>query len=533
MKQLIFFLFLLLLATVSEVRAQSSFAYNVELAPVVVSNLPGLHSFAFGQHDGKWLIIGGRTDGLHARQPFNAFPGAQNNTDIYVIDVSGQQWWSSSLNVLPTSISEQLQSTNMNFHQDGDTLVIVGGYSYSASLGDHKTFSNLTTVQVSSVVDAVISGGSVLPYFKQISDSTFAVTGGQLNKLEDTYYLVGGQKFDGRYNPMGHPTYTQAYTNQVRKFVLDNSGSQLSFLGSGTYTDPVHLRRRDYNLLPQIFPNGSMGFTISSGVFQLGADLPYLYPVDIDGTSYNPVPSFNQYLSNYHSAHVSLFDGNADAMHNLFFGGMSQYYYQNGSLIQDDNVPFVKTISRLTRDSTGVLEEFQLSVEMPGLKGASSEFIPNLALSHTTHGVIDLSSINADTILIGYIYGGIHSNSLNPFSMNQSSTTSADASIFEVRLIADPTASVNGIDGSNPYSMSVFPNPSSGSISVEFGLEPPINSLYYLTTVDGRIVDEGMVMDNYSDRRLELEFNSEGMQALFLTVVIEDTFYLTETILLR
>jgi hypothetical protein len=29
-------------------------------------------------------------------------------------------------------------------------------------------------------------------------------------------------------------------------------------------------------------------------------------------------------------------------MHNLFFGGISQYYYNNGTLIQDDTVPFVK-----------------------------------------------------------------------------------------------------------------------------------------------------------------------------------------------
>jgi hypothetical protein len=30
--------------------------------------LGGLQSFAYGHHDGKWLIIGGRKDGLRRRQ---------------------------------------------------------------------------------------------------------------------------------------------------------------------------------------------------------------------------------------------------------------------------------------------------------------------------------------------------------------------------------------------------------------------------------------------------------------------------------
>jgi len=95
--------------------SQSEFNYTLELNPVTVSGLPGLHSFAFGQANDKWLIIGGRLDGLHARQPFNAFPASNNNTSIFVVDKVTLQSWSVSLNSLPTGIKEQLQSTNMNF----------------------------------------------------------------------------------------------------------------------------------------------------------------------------------------------------------------------------------------------------------------------------------------------------------------------------------------------------------------------------------------------------------------------------------
>ena len=81
-------LIVFLLAFFQSTTAQSTFEYDVVLTPVSVSGLPGLHSYAFAQHNGKWLIIGGRKDGLHARQPFNAFPGAQNNTDMYVVDIA-------------------------------------------------------------------------------------------------------------------------------------------------------------------------------------------------------------------------------------------------------------------------------------------------------------------------------------------------------------------------------------------------------------------------------------------------------------
>ena len=70
-------LIVFLLAFFQSTTAQSTFEYDVVLTPVSVSGLPGLHSYAFAQHNGKWLIIGGRKDGVHARQPFNAFPGAQ------------------------------------------------------------------------------------------------------------------------------------------------------------------------------------------------------------------------------------------------------------------------------------------------------------------------------------------------------------------------------------------------------------------------------------------------------------------------
>ena len=194
--------------TFSGFYAQTSFDFDILIEPVNMQDAVGLHSYAFGQSDGKWLIVGGRRDGIHARQPFNAFPASNNNSTLYVIDPLASQVLSTSVSTLPTAIAEQLQSTNMNFYQDGDTLYIVGGYAFSQTADDHITFDKLTTLNVSQVVDAIINGQSIDAMFKQTADPIFAVTGAQLGKIDDTFYLIGGHRFDGRYNPMNNPTFT-------------------------------------------------------------------------------------------------------------------------------------------------------------------------------------------------------------------------------------------------------------------------------------------------------------------------------------
>ena len=525
---------LLILFFVTEsIFAQPAFDFELQLEPIQIDNLSGLHSYAFGQSNGKWLLIGGRKDGLHARQPFNAFPEAMNNTDLYVVDAQSKQFWSASITVLPTGIREQLQSTNMNFFQDGDSLYIIGGYAYAQSAANHITFDKLTAIQVSPLIEAIVSGSSILPYFKQIQDPLFAITGGQLGKIGNTFYLVGGHRFDGRYNPMGNPTYTQTYSNQIRMFQIDNSGSQLSISDINTLTDPVHLRRRDYNLLAQIFPDGSAGYTISSGVFQQDIDLPFLYPVDITENGYEPHTNFNQYLNNYHSAHVNMFDSLTNQMHSLFFGGISQYYYTNGELIQDDFVPFVKTISRLSRDSEGNFYEFQLPVEMPGLLGASAEFIPNREMKNYENDVLKLHSFHNDTVLIGHVFGGIHSTSLNPFTNNQTSNTSATSTLYAVKLIKNTSVDVQQIDGTNPYMFDFYPNPVNESGQISFELDQPVDVNYFITNMSGQIIRSGAIESIQTGTNLfDLSCDEKyAAQTLLITLVFDHRFFYSKKLL--
>lgn len=530
-------LLLALLGLTIPYQAQTTFDFQVLIDPVTVPGVVGLQSYAFGQSDGKWLILGGRRDGLHARQPFNAFPTSNNNTTIYVIDPVSQQLWYASVNTLPTTIAEQMQSTNMNFYQDADTLYIIGGYAFSESADDHITFDKLTTVQVSGVINAVINGSTFDQFFKQTSNPIFANTGAQLGKIGATFHLIGGHRFDGRYNPMNNPTFTQTYQTKIQKFTINNSGSTPTFSNYEEVIDPIHLRRRDYNLLPQIYPDGSFGYLISSGVFQLSTDLPFLYPVEIKAGGYEAKTAYNQYLSHYHGAKVALFDTDENTTHNLFFGGISQYYYNNGQLVQDDLVPFVKTISRFTRYADGSYEEFNLPIEMPGLKGAGSEFIPNLDIPLLHNKIVNLNALFSDTTTIGYIYGGINTTQLNPFSNNQTNTTSADASIYAVKLIrTNPDdVGIQSIDGKNPCSMRVSPNPVEDEFTVEIDMTQAKEARYFINSLDGKILQMGLLdaldSDNHT-QTIQLD-KSLAPQTLLLIVVIDGKFFLSERLVKR
>ena len=370
------FITVFLLVMTLKTSAQTA-PFQIAIEPLDISSLGGLQAYAWGQHNGKWLIVGGRLDGLHRRQPFAAFDVAGHNTQIIVVDPVAQQKWSAPLSSLPVGMQEQFSSTNMEFYQQGDYLYLAGGYGYSNTSLDHITYPNLSAIKVPDVINAVINGTTFTTYCRQITDTMFAVTGGYLNKINSTYYLTGGQKFIGRYNPMGPtsgPGFIQIYTNAIRKFNINDDGVTLSVNHLPSIIDATNLHRRDYNVVPQILPTGEEGITAFSGVFQVGVDLPFLNCVNIDSIAHVVNNAFSQYYNHYHCAHIPLYSVSANEMHTVFFGGIAQYYDSLGILVQNNNVPFVKTIARVTRNSIGVMAEYKLPIEMPSLLGAGSEF---------------------------------------------------------------------------------------------------------------------------------------------------------------
>lgn len=408
--------------------------FQISLEPLNIKGLEGIQTCVIGQHEGKWLIMGGRLDGLHRRQPWATFDVEGQNRLIIVVDPVAGERWSLPLTSLPVPIQEQLSSTNMEFFQEGDNLYVIGGYGYSNTAEDHITYPYLTAIKVSGVISAVINKTSFNDFFRQIADDRFAVTGGYLNKIYNTYYLTGGQRFDGRYNPMGHGTYIQEYTNAIRKFNISDDGNILNITHLSSVTDTANLHRRDFNVIPQIMPDGQEGLTAFSGVFQVKADLPFLNSVNIDSSGYTVNNSFIQYYNHYHCAHIPLYSKASNEMHNVFFGGIAQYTDSAGILVRNDNVPFVKTIAMVTRDRNGIMTEYKLPVEMPAFLGAGSEFIHVDNLPEYDNEVIDLDEIQEGTLLIGYIFGGINSTESEIFWSNNGTQSIANPEIFKVYL---------------------------------------------------------------------------------------------------
>ncbi len=431
----LFLHFLLLMAGAQSISQE--FPFDLRLETMEIKNLPALQSYAYATWQGKWLLVGGRKDGLHRRQPWATFDEDGQNKYIYVVDPVKKQVWKRSLENLPVTIQEQLQSTNMEFIQSGNRLILAGGYGYSKTEDDYITYPYLAVLQVDELIHSVINGKPLGKYMVQANDERMAVTGGRLAKIADTFLLAGGQKFDGRYNPHGPdhgPGFTQEYTNEIRKFTIEYDKDMPLIKNYSAIKDTINLHRRDYNLVPQVFKNGELGYTMFSGVFQYKEDIPFTNFVDITGGSYTVNNSFIQKYSHYHNAVLPMYDKTTGTMFSIFFGGIARYYPDvSGKLIDNKKVPFTKTISVIIRKGEQV-HEMYLPLQMPGYLGAAAEFIfmPEAVLYND--GIADARLPENEEFHIGYILGGINSSAGNIFFENTGDESRANRSIIRVFL---------------------------------------------------------------------------------------------------
>jgi hypothetical protein len=422
MKSRLHFLIALALSGIT-VQAQTFEEFSVSVEEITIANMPALQSFAFATHDGYWLLAGGRSDGLHEHMPPSAFPESGENIFIYVISPETGEVWSSGTAALPENIREQLGATNMQFQQVDSVLYLIGGYGFSAPASDHITFPYLLAMDVPELITAIQGGADISPYIRQLADERMAVTGGHLGRLGQTFYLAGGQRFDGRYNPHSGPSFTQQYTNAIREFDIVDDGSALEIVNYVETYDSLLLHRRDYNMHPQISPDGTDYYTMFSGVFRYDADLPWLDGTHFGADWMSNMPPMTQLLNQYHTASLPIYDNDPYAMHTLFFGGIGMYYYEDGSLFIDSLVPFTRNISRMTRVGDTFIE-YNMEAEMPAFLGASAEFIGNELSAYTENGILRLHELPMGETAVGYIIGGIECEARNIFMLSGSSWAS-------------------------------------------------------------------------------------------------------------
>jgi hypothetical protein len=272
--------------------------------------------------------------------------------------------------------------------------------------------------------------------------------------------------------PNNGPGFIQEYTNAIRRFSLSDNGSTINSTHLPSFVDDLNLHRRDYNAVSQILPNGNEGITMFSGVFQKITNLPFLNSVTIDTNGYTVNNSFQQFYNHYHCPTIPLYSEIDNEMHTVFFGGIAQFYDSNGILVQDNNVPFVPTIARITRDSNGTLAEYKLPIEMPTLLGAGAEFIPSRNFPHFTNEVFKLDDLTTNNTLIGYIYGGISSTQPNIFFINDGTQSDASSKIFKVFIKKTVPLYVDEFNPSSTSTLNLFlfPNPTDGVLNLSFYL---------------------------------------------------------------
>ena len=257
-------------------RTRSS-SVQIVLEEMTIDAAPGLHSYVVGHgSDGRWLLIGGITEGLHGGTS-SSFPEDARNRSVWVIDPRTGSVHEVALDDsgLDPDLKDALSASNHQFAQVGETLWIVGGYGYcsDSSINDHVTFGYLFAVDVDAMIDQIVAAGSspVVALEDHISWTTrsgyerftidsswarwrpislvapgtigrefpiltpgglrgssksgstvakggignpFAVTGGGLEAIGDDLYIVLGHRYAGVYTG----TSLQRYSCQVIRF---------------------------------------------------------------------------------------------------------------------------------------------------------------------------------------------------------------------------------------------------------------------------------------------------------------------------
>ncbi|AXY74204.1 hypothetical protein D3H65_09560 [Paraflavitalea soli] len=432
-------LFLVVSLAISGACAQAP--YTVTVKPWdTVKFFNGLQSFAWGQYQGKILIVGGRTNGFHrTSDKERTFPTQYDNLHLRVIDLANKKTYSAPI---PATFLLPLRTTNTAFCQDGNTLYIVGGYGSTCdadSASCYQTFPNLSALNVSGLINAIVSyqTDGLDQYISTMQDERMRVTGGSLEKIGDYFFLVFGQN----YNSIYKGGITGAYTEQIRQFKINNNGGSLSISNYGAIATPLkyqglsQFHRRDLNVFPTILSDGTLGIGALGGVFTNQAG-PFPNPVAISsrngGLTAVIDTTFQQKFCLYDCARMLMYNPYARSMYTTLFGGITDNYFDDkGNIVPSDLnnfMPFFNHVSTVVRTSTGGYSEYpQYSPALPGFIGSNAAFIP-IARSTTymnSPNIIDYTSLPPYRLMqVGWLVGGItatapQSSEMNPTYSNK------------------------------------------------------------------------------------------------------------------
>jgi hypothetical protein len=188
---------------------------------------------------------------------------------------------------------------------------------------------------------------------------------------------------------------------------------------------------------------------------------------------YKSVPYFEQKLNHYHCAKTAFYDNKNKVSYNIFYGGISRFYIDpEGRLIDDHDVPFVKTIGLVSRDKKGNINESSIGT-LPDFLGASAEFVPAPDLKFVAGtNILNFDSESTDSQFIGYIIGGIKSSANKVFWINDGNQSSASNQIYKVYLqIKNDSIKQPDATSFTYFSPIAYPNSAFDQFIIEFQLK--------------------------------------------------------------
>ena len=431
------------------------FQISIELADFSLPN--GLQGYVTGIYKGYWLLLAGRTNGVHGFSSGNDnFPPLEQNTVVYVVNtltgaVSSKSLHDPSSGLTQTQI-DSLSVTAAEGYQNVNTLYVAGGYGVDTSTGQFNTKDALTAVDIPGLIHWVITpspGETASQYIRQTFHPFVQVTGGYLSQVNPhgDYLLVFGQNFTGFYSDSSNGNYTQ----QVRSFRIIDNGKQFYIQPKLSSNINPSYRRRDLNVVPiiqKIGTNYRSALVALSGVFTLDTGV-WTVPVTInaDGSSFMADPNnpntFKQGMNNYYSAYISLFSKKTKDTFIILLGGLSYGYFQSGVFITNPEIPFTNQVTTIKIDQKGNFSQHIMNNQYPVILstgsnpgnqlyfGASCKFYPVSSLPRYPNDVFQYEKLGNKPILIGYIVGGIQSTVLNT---NFITDSTASPYIFKVFL---------------------------------------------------------------------------------------------------
>lgn len=442
-------------ATVTPLAPASDLPFRVEVRRLETGAmaLPTLHSFAAAEYDGKWILFGGRTNGMHGFEtatPALNFPASSQNLDVWVIDPVTRQTWSRSLGDGTSGLSAAaitaLTTSHAQSAQKGDRFYIVGGYSIVS--GANGTLNTLTAITLPGMLAWAMGGpGTAAPFVRQSTDPLFTVTGGHMLELNNRMQLIMGNNFVGEYLP----TRSGTYTRQIRSFDIVDDGVTVAAANWVSTPTNNNYRRRDLNVVPQIRPDGANGVLTAaaalSGVFT-PTDGAWTVPVSIDPTGTpsmavaTAATTFKQGFNGYETASLGLYGAASRQMHTLLLGGMSLQYLneQTGQLVTDNQLPFVNDLTAVSLDENGAYSQrhlgyFPFLTDSTGARlrfGTNAKFFVSDGVPTYPNHVIKLDGLAGGTRL-GYVFGGLVSNAPNTRGV-AGTMSAASNQMFEVLI---------------------------------------------------------------------------------------------------